>query len=199
MATKVFERAWMHWWLLLSISTSVASTHIKLRGDCLCHRSCIAPLWRWCWSLWLCSCRYLKRLSAWRRENLNSRIKRSRWMSLTYCNHWTAFEFTKEFTKLLSNTECLCKVNMCINHFLHPEDKGKSHPIKAITKTTEDCFFTHSKYVCFEWFDGSTSQQSEPFLRPGISGQALTEVATSRPLPLALSNWHLITDSDGNR
>ena len=124
------------WWLLptFRLVTSKYFKHIKLRGDCLCHRSCIAPLWHLCWSLWLCSCRCLKR-SAWQRENLREQPDQTQlWMSLTYCKHLIMLESIRLYIYIILS---VCAKSTCASitfrsggSRISTEDTGKSHPIK---------------------------------------------------------------------
>ena len=147
------------WWLLptFRLVTSKYFKHIKLRGDCLCHRSCIAPLWHLCWSLWLCSCRCLKR-SAWQRENLREQPDQTQPLNV--------FDILQTFNYVWinqTNIECLCKVNMCINHFSQWRFKNfhrghgkepsnqRRRPRKTLFKALLYMFVTYSEYVCFEW------------------------------------------------
>ena len=92
----------------------------------------------------------------------NSRIKRSLWMSLTYCKHLIMLESIRLYIYIY-NIECLCKVNMCINHFSqwrlknfhggHGKEPSnqRRRPRKTLFKALLYIFVTYSEYACFEW------------------------------------------------
>jgi hypothetical protein len=112
-------------------------------------------------------------------------------MSLTYCKHLIMFESIRLILSVCAKSTCASITFRSGGSRISTEDTGKSHPIKDEAHGRHS--LKHFKALLYIFVTANMcalSGRQHITIRtfcPGISCQVLSEVATSQPLPLALS------------